>query len=347
MATTSYLQWLGTTPTAWWNDSALPYHLRRALEHGATGVTTNPVLAQQALYQTPEYQSGVQDAMSNDLSPAERAEVHLRQIVQAAAGVFLPVYERTKRRQGQVCAQVNPRLATDAAAMLDMAKRWHAWAPNISIKLPVTASGLAVLEECTALGISTTATVSFTVPQVIAVAERHRKGRVRAQRAGIVPGSCYAVIMIGRLDDYLRDIAHDQQAPIEESDICTAGLAVTKRAYTIFQERKYEATLIVAALRGIHHMLPLAGGALVMSLHPTIQELLLQPTVPREVRIDQPVDPSIIRRLFLLPEFIRAYEPTGMQSDEFITYGATQRTLSQFIDAGWGLLETFQPTAHV
>ena len=39
------------------------------------------------------------------------------------------------------------------------------------------------------------------------------------------------------------------------------------------------------------------------------------------------------------PDFVRAYEPDGMRPEEFITFGPTQRTLAQFIDAGWLLIE--------
>jgi hypothetical protein len=41
-----------------------------------------------------------------------------------------------------------------------------------------------------------------------------------------------------------------------------------------------------------------------------------------------------------IQEFVRAYEPDGMQATEFITYGATQRTLSQFVE-GWNQIEEF------
>jgi len=41
-------------------------------------------------------------------------------------------------------------------------------------------------------------------------------------------------------------------------------------------------------------------------------------------------------------EFVRAYEPDGMKPEEFISYGATQRTLAQFYDAGWKSMETFK-----
>ena len=83
------------------------------------------------------------------------------------------------------------------------------------------------------------------------------------------------MIMIGRLDDYLREVAHDNQAQVSEADIRQAGLAVTKRAYQIYQERAYDAVLLVAALRGDYHLTELAGADLVMSIHPTSQELFV------------------------------------------------------------------------
>jgi hypothetical protein len=43
-----------------------------------------------------------------------------------------------------------------------------------------------------------------------------------------------------------------------------------------------------------------------------------------------------------MPEFVRAYEPDGMQSEEFVSFGATQRTLAQFCDVGWRLLENIK-----
>ncbi len=49
-------------------------------------------------------------------------------------------------------------------------------------------------------------------------------------------------------------------------------------------------------------------------------------------------------KFFLLegPEFMKAYDPKGLSENELITFGPTQRTLSQFIETGWKLLEQFQ-----
>ena len=223
-----------------------------------------------------------------------------------------------------------------------MAQRFTRWAPNIAVKLPGTAAGLDVLEECVATGITVTATVSFTVPQVVAVAERHRKGIARARANGIEPGKCFAVIMIGRLDDFLREVAHDNQSPASESDIRQAGIAVSKRAYAIYKERGYEAVLLVAALRGDYHLTELAGADLVMSIAPAFQEVFVTRDFAREPRIDIPVAPDVIERLSTMPEFVRAYEPDGMTPAEFVGFGPTQRTLSQFCEVGWKLMENYQ-----
>jgi transaldolase len=256
--------------------------------------------------------------------------------------MVLPEFEKSKGERGYVCAQVNPVHQGDRDVMLPMARRLHQWAPNIAVKLPATAAGLDVLEDCAAEGITTALTVSFTVPQTVAIGERHQAGIKRAKAKGIKPGRCYAVIMIGRLDDYLRDVVHDNNAGIAEADIQMAGVAVTKRSYSIYKERGYTAELLVAALRGDHHMTELAGADLIMSIHPKSQGSLVAKGLPEEERIDVPVPAGVIDRLNKLPEFVRAFEPDGMKPEEFIGYGATQRTLTQFVEIGWKLIEGFK-----
>lgn len=346
MTQTSYLQWLAQeTPTAWWHDSADPDELAFGLAHGAVGVTTNPFLSNLALRGRPAHWTARRGPLPADLSAEGRAEAWMQVVVQQAAEALLPIYERTAGRQGYVCAQVNPAQAGNREAMLAMARRLTAWAPNIAVKLPATAAGLDVLEECAADGVTVTLTVSFTVPQVIAIAERYRRGLARARAAGVKPGRCFSVMMIGRLDDYLRDIALDRKADVSEADIRQAGLATVKRAYSIYRAQGYEATLLIAALRGVHHMTGLAGADLIMSIHPAVQTPLLQGDVPRTFGIDEPVAADVIERLRALPEFVRSYEPDGMKPDDFMAFGLTQRTLTQFVESGWKLLETFRPAA--
>jgi transaldolase len=79
-----------------------------------------------------------------------------------------------------------------------------------------------------------------------------------------------------------------------------------------------------------------------MSIAVPYQEMLLSDELACEERIDRPIQGDVIERLSALPEFVRAYEPEGMKPEDFITYGVTQKTLSQFYEGGWKLLENFQ-----
>lgn len=331
MSKDTYLNWvIRNTKTKWWHDSAEPGELQLGLERGAVGVTTNPFLANIALRKHRALWAAEIDAvLAQGLEAEPRAEALMRIVVTHTA----------EKLPGFVCGQVNPSRAGEREAMLAMARRYSRWMPNIAVKLPATAAGMDVLEECIAEGITVTSTVNFTVPQAIAVAERHRMGIQRARENGVTPGKCFAVIMIGRLDDYLREVARDNCALATESDIRQAGLAVTKRAYSIYRERGYEAVLLVAALRGTYHLTELAGADLIMSIHPAFQTPFVSQDFPREERIEREVPADSIDRLSQMPEFVRAYEPDGMQPAEFLTYGVTQRTLSQFIEAGWRLIE--------
>jgi transaldolase len=344
MANNTYLDWVLTnTKTRWWHDSAEAGELKLGLERGAIGVTTNPFLSNIALVKDRElWAPAIEHVLAQKLAPELKAEALMQIVVLRTTEKLLPEFESTKGESGFVCAQVNPLRAGDRDCMLPMARRFHHWAPNIAVKLPATSAGLDVLEDCVAEGITVTATVSFTVPQVIAIAERHRAGIARAKAKGVAPGKCFAVIMIGRLDDFLREVAHDNQAAVSESDIRQAGLAVTKRAYALYRERGYEAVLLVAALRGDYHLTEIAGAELIMSIAPAFQEVFVTGDRPREERIDRPVAPDVIERLCQMPEFVRAYEPDGMTPAEFVAYGATQRTLCQFCEVGWKLMESYR-----
>jgi len=340
----TYLKWvIENTPTEWWHDSADPLELQRALDRGAVGVTTNPFLSGVALSKNrTAWAADVESTLAKNLDPELKAEELMHKIVTRAAAMYQPHFEKSGGKKGFACAQVNPARAGEREAMLAMARRFNSWAPNIAVKLPAVSAGLDVLEDCIAEGIAAAATVSFTVPQVIAVAERCRAGRRRAESKGILPGECFAVIMIGRLDDYLREVALDNKMPVGESDIRQSGLAVTKQAYRIYRERNYEAVLMVAALRGSYHLTELAGARLLMSIAPAAQEWFIEKDYAREERIEKEISSGVVQRLCEIPEFVKAYEPDGMQPKDFISYGVTQRTLCQYFEAGWRLLEEAQ-----
>lgn len=335
----NYLKWLSQTDGYWWTDTADYATLDEAIENGATGVTTNPILIKKSLYANPAFWRPYLDSAVG-LQGDAKAEEILRCITVEIAKKFQPIYEQTNGIQGFVCAQVNPKKQGDTAAMVEMGRRLAGWAPNIAVKLPGTAAGIRAIEELAAEGITTVGTVSFTTPQAVAIAAAQQRGLDRCKAADRKPGMAFSVLMVGRLDDYLRDVAKDMQADVPESDIICAGTAAIKKAYQICKERGYEAKLMPAGMRGGYHAVALAGADMSFSLSAGILTALLKETEYKE-HIDEAVPAETLAKLNTIEEFVRAYNVEELREEEFIRYGASQRTLSQFVEAGWNMIAEF------
>jgi len=340
LANNKYLQWLSRTNGVWWHDSAIDGEVEDALCNGAVGITTNPFLISQALQAKKALLEAHREEIASAKDSDARAEKIIEVITVDLAKRFLPIYEQTDGKNGYVCAQVNPKYPGDAEYMLENALRLAAWAPNVSVKLPVTAAGLRAIEGCVARGVNVTGTVSFTVSQALAVEDAYQRGIGRARAGGRVPQLCNAVIMVGRLDDYLRDVAHDGQAGVGESSLIWAGTAAMKRAYDLFGQKNTAVKLMPAGMRGAYHAAELAGADIRFSIHPKIQGLILQESPDTREKIAGEIPRKAIGELMSMGEFVKAYEPDGMRPEEFIAYGVTQKTLAQFADA-WNVIESF------
>jgi transaldolase len=204
----------------------------------------------------------------------------------------------------------------------------------MQVKFPATSAGLRAIEQATAAGVSINATVSFTVPQAIAVAEAVERGLDAFEAAGGDPGTVTPVctMMIGRLDDWLRVLVERDDVAVDPDALNWAGIAAFKRAYRLYRERGYRTRLLAAAYRHRLHWTELVGGDVVLTLTHAWQARFNASGIDPEPRIDVPVDPRLVDELrSRLPDFERAYEPDGMRIEEFDTFGATVRTLRGFI----------------
>lgn len=337
-----YLKWLSSeTDSIYWHDSAIFAEQQTALLNGATGMTTNPFLIQSTLNNDRAFWADRLHTVSPLLKGSEKAEALLRCATEFYAENLRPIFERGEPGKGYVCAQTNPLKTGDRDEMIEQARRYAKWAPNLVVKLPATNAGIQAIEACVAEGMNVAATISFSVPQVLAVGEAAARGKEKALSNGIRPGLTIAVLMVGRLDDYLRDVAHDSEAPVSESDITQAGLACIKRAYSLFNQRGYDTFLMPAGCRGANHITELAGARMIMSIAPKISALLLHVT-SFEPRIDVPIPGEVISRLMTMPEFCRAFSPDGMKPTEFIAFGPANRTTDQFMNDGWNPLVNYK-----
>ncbi|HUK26477.1 MAG TPA: transaldolase family protein [Terriglobales bacterium] len=327
-----------TTPTCLWNDSASVEELTSSIADGAVGATCNPVIVLDVLKrEMADWKSHIQ-RLSQEMPSATEGEIGWRvveDVSRRAADLLLPVFRKHEGRNGRLSIQTDPRLYRNTEALLEQAVYFSKLAPNIIVKLPATAAGIRAIEEATYRGVCINATVSFTLPQCIAVAEAVERGLNRRSKEGRELGKIGAVctIMVGRLDDWLKIAADRDGITLDPGAADWAGVAVFKKAYRLFCERGYRMRLLSAAFRNHYHWSELIGGDIVISPPYKWQARFNQSEVPVVSRIQQPVEPAIVKQLCKLEDFRRAYEVDGMEEIEFDSYAPTVRTLRQFLAA--------------
>jgi len=203
------------------------------------------------------------------------------------------------------------------------------------VKMPITEAGVAAVEESVYQGVNINGTVSFTVPQAIAVAEAVERAFSRREKEGLDNSALHPVctIMVGRIEDWLRDVIKEQGQIVDPTAVDMSGVAVFKRAYRIYKEKGYRTRLLAAAYRNHWHWSEFIGGDVSMTIpHGWITRFCAS-DITVENRMDNPVDPKLIAQLEKhFPDFVRAYEPDGMKPAEFDKFGATRRTLMQFLN---------------
>jgi transaldolase len=333
-----------TTPTDYWNDSCSVEELTYAIERGAVGATTNPNIVLNVLAKEMHlWRERISEIIAENpaWSESEIAWKLIEEMAVRGAGMLQPTWERFDGRKGRISIQTNPMLYRNWEAIVAQARRFDTLAPNMQVKMPVTQAGVRALEEATYHGVNVNATVCFTVPQAIAVAEAVERGLNRRAAEGNDTHHMAPVctIMIGRTDDWMRVLAKRDSIDIDPAYLNWAGIAVFKKAYRIWQERGYRVRLLAAAYRHLGHWSELIGGDIVLTIPYEWQLKINASDIPVRERIDDPVAPEIVAALYeRIPDFRRAYEPDGMSAAEFDTYGATVRTLRAFIAAAHDLM---------
>jgi transaldolase len=328
-----------TTPTVLWNDSADIDELTYAIEHGAVGATCNPVIALGILKKhLAEWKPRIQ-ALVTEMPLATEDQIGwklVEEISIKAAKLLEPAFAAHAGRNGRLSIQTDPRFYRDPGAIFEQAIAFNRLAPNMIVKIPATKAGVEAIEEATYGGYSINATVCFTLPQCVAVAEAVERGLRRRENQGLEIKSMGPVctIMVGRLDDWLKVQHEKKDITVDPGIIEWAGVAVFKKTYAIYRERGYRLRLLSAAFRNHMHWSELIGADAVISPPSAWIKRFNAGDITVEPRIDKPVDPNVVKQLLEhFTDFRRAYSEDGLTNEEFDSFAPTVRTLRQFIAA--------------
>jgi transaldolase len=328
-----------TTPTCLWNDSPSVQELTYSIGHGAVGATCNPVIVAEVLTRELHLWKDRICELIRGMPAAPESQISWKVVEEMSvkgAELLKPIFDQHQGKNGRLSIQTDPRFYRDPRAIVEQALRFSGLAPNMVVKIPVTQAGIQAIEEATFRGVSINATICFTLPQCLAVAEALERGLRRREEAGLDIATMGPVctIMVGRLDDWLKIVADKQDIMIDPGYLEWAGVAVFKKTYRIFRERGYRVRLLSAAFRNHMHWSEFIGGDVVISPPYKWQLRYNASDVEVTPRIDKPVDPRIVEALLRnFADFRRAYAEDGLAVDEFDTFGPTVRTLRQFIAA--------------
>ncbi len=127
-----------------------------------------------------------------------------------------------KKAVQEICSIVNGHvsaevLSLETEGMLQQARDIATWAPNVVVKLPMTAAGLEAVSILSKEGIKTNMTLCFSVNQALLAA---------------TAGATYVSPFVGRLDD----IGHD-------------GMQLVADIVSVFKEYKFDTQVLAASLR--------------------------------------------------------------------------------------------------
>jgi transaldolase/glucose-6-phosphate isomerase len=178
---------------------------RMIQEDGLRGVTSNPSIFEKAITGSNDYEDffrGLERRHDQDAKSIYEA-LAVRDI-QDAAGLLLPVYEKTRRRDGYVSLEVSPYLARDTEGTIAEARQlWKTVGrPNVLIKVPGTVEGIPAIERLIGEGINVNVTLLFSQEVYQKVAEAYMAGlEALAARGGDLAGvASVASFFVSRID---------------------------------------------------------------------------------------------------------------------------------------------------
>lgn len=327
------------------------------------GVTTNPRLTRETLDWIPETcKPWIKEIKEKHAgaSLAEQAWMTYTKITEEGVKKYLPIFENSNYKYGYVSAQVDPRLIVDTREMLRQGVGLKALSPNIMVKSPATKQGVYNIMLLTALGIPTNATVCFTVPQILAVANAVRIGKELGEANGVDYSQWRSVItmMLGRFEEAKEFKEQAAAVGVNLDDLAIrrwAGLAICKKALKILKQEGYESKLLLCSARPgpevdgkvkVWHIEKMAGEPIVYTMNPDMigDFLKLYEEEPLANHAGEDIPDEILAQLIKIPYFRQGYYAYGIPDEEFVHYppavttakgfAGDMRLLEEFVEKG-------------
>lgn len=209
-------------------------------ESGVVGVTTNPTIFANALSNGEAYADQVKELAAKGVKVDDAVFELTTRDVADACDIFKGIYDATNGKDGRVSIEVDPRLAAQTDATVEMAKKLYDMVgrENVMIKIPATKEGLPAITSVLAEGISVNVTLIFSLDQYRSVLNAYIDGVEQAQQNGKDLSKIWSVasFFVSRvdteIDPRLDAIGSDEAKEVRGK----AAVANARLAYQVYEE---------------------------------------------------------------------------------------------------------------
>ena len=264
--------------------------LRKLVEQGVSGVTSNPSIFEKAIAESSTYDEALVGYATGGASVETVFERLAVDDIRDAADVLRPVYDANSGKDGFVSIEVSPRLAFDTNGTVEEARRL--WAtidrPNVMIKVPGTPEGMPAIRTLISDGINVNVTLLFSINAYKDAANAYIQGVRDFMSAG--KGSPMRIASVASFFVSRVDTAVDKQLGADHKLAGKAGIANARVAYGEFK-RLFDITLG----SGNFHPLATTGAQVQRPLWASTS--VKNPKYPDTMYVDELMGPQTVNTL--------------------------------------------------
>ncbi len=225
--------WLDNLRRGWITSG----ELQRWVDTGVRGLTSNPSIFEKAIAGSADYDDEFRSSISEGRSVEDSYWRLVVSDIEAALRILRPVYDASDGGDGYVSVEVDPGLARDTDGTITAARAlWDTIdQPNLYVKIPGTAEGLAAIEQMIAEKRNINVTLLFSIDRYREVMEAYLRGLERAE-GDLARVSSVASFFISRVDGAVDKALESIGTPAARAMKGKTAVANGKLAYRAFLE---------------------------------------------------------------------------------------------------------------
>ncbi len=229
--------WLDNLKRGWVTGG----ELRRWVDRGVRGITSNPTIFQKAIVAGTDYDDQFGTLVQQGESIVDSYWDLVTKDIEDALAIMRPVHDGSDGEDGFVSVELAPDLARDTEGSIATARQLHELIaePNVFVKIPGTAEGVPAIRQMIAEGRNINITLLFGLARYDEVIEAYISGLETFAEGGgdLHQVNSVASFFVSRVD---TEVDRRLDALGTDEALSLRGLAAVanaKLAYQLFLER--------------------------------------------------------------------------------------------------------------